>query len=232
MWGILNKLIFFSTGAVVICTESLFPSKRLHQLIDGVKKRYPIVAGITTINFTENIFIDQILEIDKLLFCVTQQLPKLCEEQNIGLILIDSVGAIFRTESNPFIKAEKMRQFTRSLITLSKQHQIAIVCLNQMTTFIENDNEKSMLVPCLGLVWSNEIRTRLILKRTRRDNVDDGGDSCVIDRKMEMNFSPDLPKRTARFSICNNGVVNARKIEMAVNLHANNEGPSRFIDVD
>lgn len=61
-------------------------------------------------------------------------LPKLLAEHEIGLIVIDSVGAIFRTEtSDSFLRALDMRNLASSLLDLSNKYSpCAVICVNQV----------------------------------------------------------------------------------------------------
>ena len=52
----------FVAGAVYICTEDVFPNKRLVQMVDLLKKRCHI-PSVSDIKFTDNIFIEHAAEL-------------------------------------------------------------------------------------------------------------------------------------------------------------------------
>lgn len=63
---------------------------------------------------------------------MTQRLPFLMNQSRIGLIIIDSIGAVFRIASNYIRRAEQMRELCQSLLKLSAKHRCAVVCVNQV----------------------------------------------------------------------------------------------------
>lgn len=69
---------------------------------------------------------------EELLECVTERLPMLMNHNRIGLIIIDSVGAVFRITSNYIERAERMRYLCQALLKLSEKHRCAVVCVNQV----------------------------------------------------------------------------------------------------
>lgn len=117
---------------------------------------------------------------------MTVSLPKLLAEHQIGLVVIDSVGAIFRTEtSDSFRRALVMRRLVASLLELSTKYSpCAIVCVNQVnflcaiitnnisknmylqvTSVINSTDSERVSVPCLGLAWASLVGTRIQLHR-------------------------------------------------------------------
>ncbi len=52
-----RPLIFFP-GAIYICTEDVFPNKRLIQMVENFVKKQPHGSGLRKIRFTDNIFIE------------------------------------------------------------------------------------------------------------------------------------------------------------------------------
>lgn len=53
-------------------------------------------------------------------------------QQSIGVIIIDSIAAVFRVESNVIIRANDMRKLVHGLQLLSDEHECAVVCTNQV----------------------------------------------------------------------------------------------------
>lgn len=55
-------------------------------------------------------------------------------QKQIGLIVIDSVAAIFRLETDILSRSADMRRLAHSLQRLSDEYGCAIVCINQVET--------------------------------------------------------------------------------------------------
>lgn len=113
-------------GAVFICTEDAFPSKRLFQMADVFTKRYG------NKNYLDNIFIEHVHDSEHLVECVLSRLPYLMRQKPIGLIVIDSVAGVFRLESNAILRANDMRKLAHGLQTISTKYRCAVVCVNQV----------------------------------------------------------------------------------------------------
>lgn len=69
----------------------------------------------------------------QLRICVANRLPVLLRGNSIGLVVVDSVGAIFRPDSNIINRAGDMRELAHLLLGLSSRHGCAIVCVNQVS---------------------------------------------------------------------------------------------------
>ena len=69
---------------------------------------------------------------DELLECVSSRLPLLMAQKQIGLIVIDSVGAILRLETNILSRSADMRRLAHNLENISNKYGCAIVCINQV----------------------------------------------------------------------------------------------------
>ncbi len=54
------------------------------------------------------------------------------------------------------------------LADLATQFDVAVVCINQMTTKVENDSSK--LVPALGESWGHATTTRILLSQVGQDS--------------------------------------------------------------
>ncbi|XP_028896115.1 uncharacterized protein LOC105212428 [Zeugodacus cucurbitae] len=189
--GGLNKAVAF------ICTEDTFPSKRLFQLSKVFEKRFPEKS----INYMGNIYIEHVLEANDLLECMGVRLAKLMESLNIGLIVIDSVAAIFRTYNNYIKRAQDMRKLANHLLHYADKYNCAVICVNQVATVSEAAKE----TPCLGLAWAHLGRTRLKLSKIPKE-VKINGDLFTV-RRFEIVYSPETPNEIAEFLITAGGVV-------------------------
>ncbi|CAD6995378.1 DNA repair protein XRCC3 [Ceratitis capitata] len=189
--GGLGKAVAF------ICTEDTFPSKRLFQLAKVFEKRFPDQK----INYMGNIYIEHVLEADDLLKCVGVRLAKLMESLRIGLIVIDSVAAIFRTYNNYIKRARDMRKLANYLLYYTNKYQCAVICVNQVATVSDEAKE----TPCLGLAWAHLGRTRLKLSKVPKE-VKINEDLFTV-RRFEIVYSPETPNEVAEFMITGGGVV-------------------------
>nr|CAD7437734.1 unnamed protein product [Timema bartmani] len=222
-----------SAGSVYINTEDIFPSRRLHQLIQKFPLRFH--SEDTSIQFGNNIFIEHIADVESLKKCVFGQLPQLLAQKSVGLIVVDSIAGVFRADFEPrdsVSRAKEMRAVGGQLHRLAGEFRVAIICVNQVahifsvigkylcqsisyyflqvTTVINNersvgDNTGRKTVAALGLAWANMVTTRLQISRTNRSVTDAKGTSMPV-RMLEIIFSPDKPPRSCHFVVTEAGV--------------------------
>lgn len=191
-----------ATGCVFICTEDLFPVKRFAQISSNH-------------DYSKNVYIEHITEAQNLLSCMRVSLPKLLEKHKPALIVIDSVAAPFRSEYSNYVqRAEDLRELAVSLISLAQSHNLAIVCINQVTTSFDGTDN---VLPTLGLAWSNMVSTRLCLKKTNqtihisqlslesKEKCKSTEPSAVV-RKLSVMFAPDLSNSAVKFIITSTGI--------------------------
>lgn len=133
------------------------------------------------------------------------RLPALMEKYPIGLIIIDSVAAVFRTQSNTINRSYELRKLASSLLRLSNQYNCGVVCVNQVATI----PKKQKNVPCLGLVWANLGRTRIKVSKIPK-LVNINGQNIPA-RRMEVVFSPESPCEVCDFIITSNGIEDCPK---------------------
>ncbi|XP_063538907.1 DNA repair protein XRCC3 [Cydia strobilella] len=193
----------FNSGSVFICTEDVFPVKRLKQM------QQSLVNYVPDDNIGKNIFIEHVTEPTELLSCVKVRLPRLLNDQKVSLIVVDSIAAPHRTETTNYVqRAEDLRELAVALIEIAKRYSIAIVCINQVTTAFDGTDS---ILPCLGLAWSNMVSTRLMLKKTSRTvlktNESSSAQEYLHVRELSVVFAPDLPNKTTEFVITSNGII-------------------------
>ncbi|KAF5307793.1 hypothetical protein FQR65_LT06665 [Abscondita terminalis] len=176
-------------GALYICTEDLFPSKRLQQLSNAYTNKY------REHNFMDNIFVEHISDYEQLRRCCTIRLPKLLKTHKIGLIVIDSIAAVFRSENVNVNYATRSQQFciiTSTLTNICNNYGVSVVTTNQVIDNLETGKSE----PSLGLAWSNLVTCRFWINRF----------SGSV-RVFEIMFAPDLPNRNCKFVIEEAGLV-------------------------
>ncbi|XP_050192913.1 DNA repair protein XRCC3 isoform X2 [Myiozetetes cayanensis] len=124
------------SGAVYICTEDSFPSKRLQQLIGQQHKLRADVPAeiIQKIRFGNSIFVEHAADLDTFHRCITTRLSLLLARGMVRLVVIDSIAALFRCEfgvSESVMKARYLQTFGAQLHSLSTRFRTPIMCINQ-----------------------------------------------------------------------------------------------------
>lgn len=185
-------------GAAYICTEDIFPNKRLHQMIQYFSRK---MEDRLVKNYGDGIFIEHISDLEGLYCCVQKRLPIRLSKGDIKLVVVDSIASLFRCEydhTNMVKRYKDLSSLGACLHQLSHQHNIPIVCVNQVTDSFDNKERKH--IPSLGLTWSNQVTCRITLTRTNQtvplprqfvNNAVIGGiETCV--RNLEVIFAPHL----------------------------------------
>ncbi|KAM8781856.1 DNA repair protein XRCC3 isoform 2-T2 [Rhynchonycteris naso] len=123
-------------GAVYICTEDVFPDKRLQQLMaQQLRLRTDAPGGvIEKIRFGDHIFIEHVASVDTLLECVRTKVPVLLSRGLARLVVIDSVAAPFRCEFDgpaSVPRARALQALGATLRRLSGAFRSPVLCINQ-----------------------------------------------------------------------------------------------------
>ncbi|XP_069494288.1 DNA repair protein XRCC3 [Ambystoma mexicanum] len=211
-------------GAVYICTEDIFPNKRLQQLIDLQHKLRTDVSQdvIKKINFGDNIFIEHAADIDTLNNCIAKRVPILLLRGLVRLIVIDSIAALFRCEfaaKDSVAKAKHLQTLAAQLHSLSSRFMTPVFCINQVTDAVGDQAIgqthvgvlDKKVAPALGITWSNQLLMRLMVTRTRSNEQEacagEGLASCSqVVRTLEVVFAPHLPQTFCYYTIGLEGV--------------------------
>ncbi|XP_009099956.1 DNA repair protein XRCC3 [Serinus canaria] len=203
------------SGAVYICTEDVFPSKRLQQLIEQQHKLRADVPAeiIQKIRFGNNIFVEQAADLDTFQQCLTR-LSLLLARGMARLVLIDSMAALFRGEFGPAESARRARYlqaFGAQLHSLSTRFRTPIVCINQVTDAVSESEAAqcscrvvgSRVTPALGITWSNQLLMRLMARRLWLP----GHSPCTGSRRtLSVIFAPHLPPSFCYYTVQLEGV--------------------------
>ncbi|KAL5008487.1 hypothetical protein ScPMuIL_014068 [Solemya velum] len=192
-------------GAAYVCTEDVFPNKRLQQMIQSFPKRVtpPLKQPV---RFGDNIFIEHVSDMEGLSECIRVKLPILLSKGRVQLVIVDSVAALFRCEyemGEMVQRAKRLSSLAAQLHQLSYQYNIPVVCVNQVTASMKNEGRK--LIPALGLTWSNQVTSRLMLSRTNQSVRVDGHTETIV-RQFEVLFAPHLPRSQVPYIIDQEGV--------------------------
>uniref|UniRef100_A0A8C5QGJ1 DNA repair protein n=1 Tax=Leptobrachium leishanense TaxID=445787 RepID=A0A8C5QGJ1_9ANUR len=201
-------------GAVYICTEDAFPSKRLQQLIKSQRRQRSDVPSdvIRKIPFGDNIFVEHAADLDMLTNCIMKKLPVLLLRGVVRLIVIDSIAALFRCEftaKDSFLKAKHLQTLGAKLQELSSRFLTPVLCINQVTATVNSVQNNIGLLekngsPSLGICWSNQLLMRVMVTRTPHAAPQDYP-GCVL-RTMEVIFAPHVPCSSCYYTVDLDGV--------------------------
>lgn len=92
---------------------------------------------------------------------------------------------------NHFLKKTSM-----NLRTFADKNQAAVVCVNQVVTRSDMNNN-SKLVSALGPLWSIQVSERIMLERKRKNDT----------RYAKVKISPRLKRNRIQFTITTNGIT-------------------------
>ncbi|KAM8921743.1 DNA repair protein XRCC3 [Pelodytes ibericus] len=202
-------------GAVYICTEDAFPSKRLQQLI---KFQHKLRSGVPSdvigrIQFGDHIFIEHAADIEMLTDCITKKVPILLLRGTVRLIVIDSIAALFRCEfaaKDAVLKAKHLQTLGGKLHELSSRFTAPVLCINQVTDKVTDSVPSNLCVqekkgiPALGISWSNQLLMRLMVTRTNHTAPQAYPGSIL--RTMEVVFAPHIAQSSCYYTVDVEGV--------------------------
>ncbi|KFP90935.1 PREDICTED: DNA repair protein XRCC3 [Apaloderma vittatum] len=213
------------SGAVYICTEDVFPSKRLQQLIEQQRKLRTDVPAeiIQKIKFGNSIFVEHAADLDTFHNCITKRISLLLTRGMVRLVVIDSIAALFRCEfgaSDSVMKARYLQTFGAQLHSLSTKFRTPIMCINQVTDAVSDleaaqcncsvmDNR---VLPALGITWANQLLMRLMVSRVSQHEPPSG----VVPhhtgsvRTLRVIFAPHLPSSSCYYTVKLEGVKGIR----------------------
>ncbi|NXI63147.1 XRCC3 protein, partial [Anseranas semipalmata] len=209
------------SGAVYICTEDVFPSKRLQQLIDQQHKLRADVPPeiIQKIRFGNNIFVEHAADLDTFHNCITKRISLLLTRGMVRLVVIDSIAALFRCEfgaSDSVLKARYLQMFGAQLHSLSTRFRTPIMCINQVTdagseaeaTQSGCSSVDNRVSPALGITWANQLLMRLMVSRISQPEQSAGAvfHHTGSVRTLRVIFAPHLPPSFCCYTVKLEGV--------------------------
>ncbi|NXD12336.1 XRCC3 protein, partial [Nothocercus nigrocapillus] len=207
------------SGAVYICTEDAFPSKRLQQLIDQQQKLRADVPTeiIQKIKFGNSIFIEHAADLDTFHNCITKRVSLLLTRGMVRLVVIDSIAALFRCEfgvSDSVLKARYLQTFGAQLHSLSTRFRTPIMMLHIKPMHVEICNVFSYstadnrVYPALGITWANQLLMRLMVSRVSHPEQSSGAALQHTGglRTLRVVFAPHLPSSFCYYTVKLEGV--------------------------
>lgn len=143
-----------------------------------------------------------VVETDELLWNTLRfRVPSLLAQHRVRLIVIDSIGALFRAQLDESAteRAAFLLKLAAELKRLSDAHGIAIVVINQVTDCMHAEGAAAKKA-ALGLAWSNCVNTRVAVRRAA---------AGVGPRELRVVLSPRVPEATCTYRIDAAGVRDA-----------------------
>ncbi|NXT27051.1 XRCC3 protein, partial [Syrrhaptes paradoxus] len=219
------------SGAVYICTEDVFPSKRLQQLINQQHKLRADVPAeiIQKIKFGNSIFVEHAADLDTFHNCITKRISLLLTRGMVRLVVIDSIAALFRCEfgaSDSVMKAQYLQTFGAQLHSLSTRFRTPIMCINQVRqqncfSFYKDhllngwgreEISHNRVSPALGITWANQLLMRLMVSRVSPLEQSSGVASHHTGsvRTLRVVFAPHLPPSFCYYTVKLEGVKGIR----------------------
>ncbi|XP_076984553.1 DNA repair protein XRCC3 isoform X2 [Tamandua tetradactyla] len=200
-------------GAIYICTEDAFPSRRLQQLITQQQQLRADVPRdvIAKIKFGSHIFVEHTADVDALLECVGRKVPVLLAQGRARLVVVDSVAAPFRCAGDdlgPSARARALQSLGATLRHLSSTFHSPVLCVNQVTAAVEEPGPGLLgfwgehTAPALGISWSNHVLVRLMADRVRSEEAPLGRPA----RTLRVVFAPHLPPASCSYTVNLEGV--------------------------
>ncbi|NXK27335.1 XRCC3 protein, partial [Arenaria interpres] len=210
------------SGAVYICTEDVFPSKRLQQLIDQQPKLRADVPAeiIQKIKFGNRIFVEHAADLDTFHNCITKRISLLLARGMVRLVVVDSIAALFRCEfgvADSVTKARYLQTFGAQLHSLSTRFRTPIMCVNQKwfceqlvtpSKFSNWQKTRARVSPALGITWANQLLMRLMVSRVPQPHQPAGVASHHAGsvRTLRVVFAPHLPPSFCYYTVKLEGV--------------------------
>ena len=153
--------------SVYIATEA-FNSIRLQTLQHHFEKKYEISCG-------DNILLHKLYTRDQQENVIFNELPNYVKNENVKLLVIDSIASFFRFETEYISRARSMNNICQFLKKLIWNFNFYVIFINQVSDLFDTDmlyriskfgtvfSENRRVKPSLGLAWSNIIDTRIML---------------------------------------------------------------------
>ncbi|XP_051908653.1 DNA repair protein XRCC3 isoform X2 [Hippocampus zosterae] len=202
------------SGAVFVCTEDAFPSRRLQQLIREQRRlRADVPSHVTDgLQFGDRVYVEHAADLTSLQSCLRRRVGLLLARHLVRFVAVDSVASLFRSEfglSDWLEKSKQLLTLSSTLHHLCHQFNSAVLCINQVTDIFGDSEEhmgppSSTVRPALGLAWANQVTVRLMLRRLQ-GTASRGQENSAL-RRLEVVFAPHLPRAGRDAAVWKEGV--------------------------
>ncbi|XP_051908652.1 DNA repair protein XRCC3 isoform X1 [Hippocampus zosterae] len=124
------------SGAVFVCTEDAFPSRRLQQLIREQRRlRADVPSHVTDgLQFGDRVYVEHAADLTSLQSCLRRRVGLLLARHLVRFVAVDSVASLFRSEfglSDWLEKSKQLLTLSSTLHHLCHQFNSAVLCINQ-----------------------------------------------------------------------------------------------------
>ncbi|XP_063707099.1 uncharacterized protein LOC134835963 [Culicoides brevitarsis] len=188
------------TKSLYISTEGPLATERLLRMARTLIEKHEL--NVTATQMMDNVIYISVMEYDDLYNLIVNRLERLLETEPVGLVIIDSIAAIFRIEERYAERSQDLRSLVVTLQHLGKKYDFATVCINQ----VRNDLESEEVGPTLGLSWANLVTTRLQIYK--QPSMKQGDTVLRQKRVLRVIWAPNLRKNDeATFYINENGIL-------------------------
>ena len=201
-----------------ICTEDHFPSTRFKELIETRaaqlhKHKYVRAEKTLFEEFSDRVYIEKTDTSSGLEHYLSRWIPKLASEKNLGLVIVDSVAGALRDEfivNSTTLRTETLWRIAKLLRSISFKYNIPVVCINQVTANIDNNDltSKGPNKAALGLIWSNVVNERYVLCKREVLKFDLNGSECSTstERLFSIELSSHLQNTIVSYIINTKGI--------------------------
>jgi len=179
-------------GAIYIDTEDTFTPERIEQMAES--------QGMDPDEVLDNIFVARSFNSDHQML-LAEEAKQLCEENEIGLIVVDSLMSHFRSEyvgrGELAKRQQKLNKHMSTLLKVANTHNVAVVATNQVM-----DNPDQMFGDPTKAIGGNIVAHNcaviIYLRKGKKDT-----------RVARLEDSPYLPEGEAVFKITEKGIENS-----------------------
>jgi len=177
-------------GAVYIDTEDTFIPERVEQMAEE--------AGMDVDEVLDNIHVARAFNSDHQML-LAEEAKQICQNEDIGLIVVDSLMAHFRSEyvgrGELAKRQQKLNKHMSTLLRIANTHNTAVVVTNQVM-----DNPDQMFGDPTKAIGGNIVAhncaTIIYLRKGKKDT-----------RVARLEDSPYLPEGEAVYSIEDQGII-------------------------
>ncbi|XP_011308286.1 DNA repair protein XRCC3 [Fopius arisanus] len=179
-------------GVLYICTESIFPSKRLQELL--------ICSPISIKHrpTSDLIFVEHVSTVRDLENCILTRVPVILTNNSISLLIIDSIAAPYRAEyeeNQLKSRAKSLRSIGHALHGFSINNDLCIVCINQVSASMGAVKSSCHeYQPVLGVTWACQVTNSINFCRIHDQ------------RHIHVRESSYIPRESLSFNITQAGV--------------------------
>ncbi|QKQ98741.1 DNA repair and recombination protein RadA [Candidatus Nanohaloarchaea archaeon] len=177
-------------GAIYIDTEDTFIPERIEQMAEA--------QGMDSEEVLDNIHVARALNSDHQML-LAEEAKQICEDEEIGLIVVDSLMAHFRSEyvgrGELAKRQQKLNKHMSTLLKAANTYNVAVILTNQVM-----DNPDQMFGDPTKAIGGNIVAhncaTIIYLRKGKKDT-----------RVARLEDSPYLPEGEAVYSIEDEGII-------------------------